>query len=199
MSKTNAMGVHRSLVAAAMGVCLLMLMACSIDVKKDRDGDEKNVDIRTPVGRIHVSKDAEAGDTGLAVYPGARLRDKDSNEHHDENANVNLSFGDYGLKVVAVHYESDDPSEKVISFYKEQLKVYGGVLECHTSQSDGNAGARSGKDSDSDELGCEDSGGNVLELKAGTKHNQRIVTIEPKGTITRFALVRVQTHGHDPI
>jgi hypothetical protein len=197
MSKAHVTGAHRSLVAAAMAVSLLMLMACSVDVKKDQEGEDKNVDIRTPIGGIHVSKGADAGDTGLAVYPGARLRNK--NEHHDDNANVSLSFGDYGLNVVAVHYESDDPSEKVISFYKDQLQRYGGVLECHTSQSDGDLGGTSGKDSDSEELKCEDTGGNVLELKAGTKHNQRIVAIEPKGNITRFALVRVQIRGHDPI
>jgi hypothetical protein len=185
------------LFALATLVSLLLLMACSVNVKKDEEGQDKNVDIRTPIGGIHVSKDADAGDTGLAVYPGARLREM--NDDHDSNANVNLSFGGYGLRVIAVHYESDDPIEKVTSFYKDQLKKYGNVLECHTRHSGGNVQVNPGKESHSNELHCEDTGGDVLELKVGTEQNQRIVAIEPKGKITSFALVRVQTRGHDTI
>ena len=50
------------------------LPACSINVKKEQNGQDKQVDINTPVGGIHVSKGADAADVGLAVYPGARLK-----------------------------------------------------------------------------------------------------------------------------
>src|SRR5262249_20876959 len=110
---------------------LFALPACSVNVKKDERGEGKKVDIDTPVGGIHVSNQADVRDTGLAVYPGARLKEKE-HESDDKQANVNLSFGSYGLKVVALDYESDDPPAKIIAFYKDQLKRYGSVLECHT-------------------------------------------------------------------
>jgi hypothetical protein len=190
--------------SAAVGVglvCLLSLLACSVNVKKDEEGGDKNVDIRTPVGGIHVGKDVKGEDTGLAVYPGARRRENDDDKDKDENANVTLSFGKYGLKVVAVHYESDDPAGKVAAFYKDELKKYGNVLECHTHSRGGKVNVHTGKDSDPDsnQLKCEESDGQVLELKSGSKQNQRIVAIEPKGNVTSFDLVHVQIHGDDTI
>ena len=81
---------------------MLLLSGCSVNVKKNDEGQEKNVDIKTPFGEIHVDKHAEAGDTGLPVYPGAREK-KDSDEHDQSNANVNLSAFGYGLRVAAVN------------------------------------------------------------------------------------------------
>ena len=80
---------------------LLLLMACSVNVKKDNNGEEKNVDITTPFGGIHVNNNADARDTGLPVYPGARLKPKNG-DHDSKSANVSISAGDYGLKVVAL-------------------------------------------------------------------------------------------------
>lgn len=198
MSKANKTARGRLIWAGAVAAAVMLLMACSVNVKKDDQGEDKKVDIETPIGGIHVGKDVGAEDAGLAVYPGARRVDK-SNDH-DENANVTLSFGGYGLKVVAVRYESDDPKEKVISFYKDQMKKYGNVLECHTRQHGGDVNMHSGdKDKDSNGLHCEDDGGDVLELKVGTQKNQRIVAIEPKSGVTSFALVHVQMRGGDTI
>ena len=177
-------------------VALLLLPACSVNVKKGENGQEKNVDIRTPVGNIKVDKEADARDTGLSVYPGARIR-HDDDDHDSKSANVNLSFGEYGLKVVALEYESDDKPEKIVSFYQAQLKKYGNVLECHVHSHGGHVDT--GDKSDSDDLKCEDSGGLTIELKVGTKQNQRIVSIEPQDKGSHFALVRVQTHGKDTI
>src|SRR5207245_9329281 len=58
-------------------IALVLLPACSINVKKNEDGEDKKVDVETPVGGIHVSKDADVRDVGLAVYPGARKKQKD--------------------------------------------------------------------------------------------------------------------------
>ena len=170
-------------------VALLLLPACSVNVKKDKNGEEKNVDIRTPIGNI---------DTGLAIYPGARLK-REENDHDRKSANVNLSFGDYGLKVIALEYESDDASEKLIAFYQSQLKKYGDVIECHVHGKGGHVQAEFKHDSNSQSLSCEDSGGSTIELKVGTKENQRIVAVEPHDKGCNFALVRVQTHGKDTI
>jgi hypothetical protein len=167
---------------------LVVLPACSVNVKKGDNGQDKKVDIETPVGGIHVSNGADARDTGLAVYPGAREREGDGNGN-DKSANVNLSFGSYGLKVVALQYESDDPTKKVITFYADQLKRYGRVLECHSHSSGGHVNVHH---SESNALSCEDDSGPVVELKVGTEDNQRIVRVEEQGKGSKFALVRVQ-------
>ncbi len=88
--------------AIATGVAaLLLLPACSVNVQKERNGQDKQVDIETPVGGIHVNKQGDVSDVGLAVYPGARPKEKDS-DGSDKSANVNISGFGYGLKVVAV-------------------------------------------------------------------------------------------------
>ena len=177
-------------------VALLLLPACSVNVKKGENGQDKNVDIHTPVGDIKVDKDADARDTGLPIYPGARIR-RDDDDKDNKSANVNLSFGEYGLKVVALEYESDDKPEKLVSFYQSQLKKYGNVIECHIHSHGGHV--ETDAKGDSDELKCEDSGGSTIELKVGTKQNQRIVSVEPQDKGCHFALVRVLTHGKDTI
>src|SRR6202171_4237498 len=113
------------------GAALLLLPACSVNVKKESNGQDKQVDIKTLLGGIHVSKDADVADTGLAVYPGAHLKQKDSG--NDKSANVNISGFGYGVRVIALEYESDDSPTKLVAFYKDQLKKYGNVLECRTS------------------------------------------------------------------
>jgi hypothetical protein len=181
---------------------LLVVPACSIHVKKDNNGEDKKVDIETPVGGIHVSKGADARDTGLPIYPGARQKEEDKSGD-EKSANVNISAGFFALKVVAVEFLSDDPPEKVTAYYKDQLKKYGAILECHTTNRHGDSGdvdVDVGNDDDkkaSHQLKCEQSNGPTLELKVGTKENQRLVAISPqdKGKGTDFALVYVQTRG----
>ena len=173
----------------------LLLPACSVNVKKEQNGQDKQVDINTPVGGIHVSKGANVADVGLAVYPGAHLKQKGS-DGDDKSANVNISGFGYGLKVVALQYESDDSPAKLVAYYKDQLKKYGNVLECHTSHLDLDTDM---KDSDhgSHELTCAGPGGSNVELKVGTKENQHIVAVEPEGKGSNFSLVYVRTHGKD--
>ena len=182
------------LIAAVVLAASLLLPACSVNVKKEANGQDKQVDINTPMGGVHVSKQADASEVGLAVYPGAHLKDKDS-DHSDKSANVNISGFGYGIKVVALEYESDDAPAKVLSFYKDQLKKYGNVLECHTSK--GNWNVNMGKNG-SNELRCEGSGGgNNIELKAGRTDDQHIVEVESEGKGSSFSLVYVRTHGKD--
>jgi hypothetical protein len=173
-----------------------LLPACSVNVKKEANGQDKQVDIETLVGGIHVSKDADVADVGLALYPGARPRQKDSSGD-DKSANVNISGFGYGIKVVALEYESDDSPSKLVTFYKDQLKKYGGVLECRTSKHldlDMRV-PKSGREPH--ELTCDSTGGNNIELKVGTKENQHIVAVQPEGKGSSFSLVYVRTHGKD--
>jgi hypothetical protein len=45
-------------------------------------------------------------------------------------------------------------------------------------------------------VSCEGNNrGNVVELKAGTEDNQHVVSVEPEGNGSDFALVYVQTRG----
>jgi hypothetical protein len=176
-------------------IALLLLSACSINVKKQKDGQDKQVDIRTPVGGIHVSKDVDVADVGLSVYPGARLKPKEASGD-DKSANVNISSFGFGLKVVAVEYQSDDPPSKVVAFYQNQLKKYGNVLQCHTTHLDVDMDV---KDSDhgSHDLTCAGASGSNVELKVGTKENQHIVAVEPEGKGSSFSLVYIRTHGKE--
>jgi hypothetical protein len=175
---------------------LLLLPACSVNVKKEGNGQDKQVDVNTLFGGVHVSKQADISDIGLAVYPGAHLKEKDS-DGSDKSANVNISGFGYGIKVVALEYESDDAPAKVLSFYKDQLKKYGNVLECHTSRLnlDMKKGHRSFNDSR--ELTCDGEQGGNVELKAGREDDQHIVEVESEGKGSSFSLVFVRLHGKD--
>jgi hypothetical protein len=188
---------------ALAGVVLTFLPACSIKVKKADNGEDKKVDIETPMGGIHVSKGADARDTGLPVYPGAKQKEE-SNDGEEKSANVNISAGMFGLRVVAIEFLSDDAPDKIAAYYKDQMKHYGTILECHTDNRHGDAGdvdVHLGKNGDKNSglLSCEHNSGKTLELKVGTKQNQHIVAISPQdsGKGTDFALVFVQTRGGD--
>ncbi len=184
--------------ASVVTLLLLLLPACSVNVKKEANGEDKQVDIKTLVGGIHVSKQADASDVGLAVYPGARLKLKDS-DGDDKSANVNISGFGFGVKVVALEYQTDDAPAKLIAFYKDQLKKYGSVVECHSSKHvsvDAEFSRKSGPESHA--LSCDSSsGGNHVELKVGTRENQHIVAVEPEAKGSSFSLVYVRTHGKD--
>lgn len=179
---------------------LLALPACSVNVNKDGADKDKKVDIDTPLGGIHVSKGADVRDTGLAVYPGARPT-KEEDEGDEKSANVRISSGAFGLKVVALEYESDDKPEKLISYYKDQLKKFGPVLECRSSGNGRGSNVNYSHDSDgSKPVSCDgDDHGKNIELKVGTQANQHIVSIEPQDKGVKFGLVYVQVHGKDTI
>ena len=181
---------------AAMVALIVFVAACHVNVQKSENGEDKKVDVETPVGSIHVNKGVDVRATGLPVYPGAQEKKKGND---DNSANVNISSSFFGVKVVAIEYLSDDPPEKVAAFYKDQLKRYGAILECHTSNPHKDAGdvdVSIGDDKDK-KLSCEHGSGPALELKVGTKDNQHIVSISPndKGKGSDFALVFVQTRA----
>lgn len=174
----------------------LLLPACSVNVKKNEDETDKKVDIETPIGGIHVSKEADVKDIGIAVYPGARLLQKEENGE-EKSANVSISTGFFGLKVVAQEFESEESPEKLISYYTKELGKYGKVLQCHNSWHGKDVNVDIGDKKDSNELTCDNNSGNTTELKVGTKNNQHIVAVEPRGKGSKFALVAVQVHGKD--
>jgi hypothetical protein len=193
MGRGDEDNFSKLLVMAACATILLLASSCSINVRKEPNGQDKQVDINTLAGSIHVSKQADVSDIGLTVYPGAHLKEKPSGD--DKSANVNLSGFGYGIKVIALEYESADAPGKVISFYKDQLKKYGSVLECHTSTLV--VAEPIHTKNESNQLTCEGESGSDIELKVGLRDDQHIVAVEPDGNGSSFSLVYVRTHGKD--
>lgn len=183
------------LLIAIAFVLWLTFLACSVSVKDHNNNGSDKVDIDTPVGSFHVNEQADARDTGLAVYPGARQKPK-KKDGDSNSANVNISSSFFGVKVVAIEFESDDPPEKVLAFYQDQLKKYGNVIQCHTHKQVGDMTVEAGKN-ESVPVKCEDNSGNVVELKVGTESNQHLVSVEPEGKGSDFSLVFVQTRGKE--
>ncbi len=193
----------RLILTMAFGT-LLALPGCSVNVKKDSQGKEKNVDIETPVGALRVTQDADVRDIGLPLYPGARRKEKGDGDGDQTGAHVNISTSLFGVRVVALEFLSDDPPEKLIPYYTDQLKKYGPVLECHTGKNHMSASIDHDDDSsDSKQLKCEnDQNGKTVELKAGTRQNQHIVSIKnaDDGKGSDFGLVYVVVrNGKDTI
>ncbi len=171
------------------------LLGCSVNVKKDEAKGDKKVDIDTPIGGIHVSKEADPHATGLDVYPGAKLVEKDDSGQ-DKSANVNISTGFFGLKVVAQEYQSDAAPDKLIDYYTRELKKYGNVLQCHGSWKGEHASISHSHDN-SKQLKCDEDSGDSVELKVGTEDDQHIVAIKPEGKGSKFALVAVRVRGKE--
>lgn len=177
-------------ILAAAG--LLLAAGCHVQVDKDANGKEKNVKIDTPLGGLHVrSGTTNAADVGLPVYPGAVIApDKDG----DKSADVHMGFGQWQLRVKVVNYESADPQDKVVAFYKNALGRYGTVIECQGDKPVGSP------DVTQEGLGCtgKTQVGHVnisdnLSLRAGSQHHQHIFSIEKNGSsATRFALIELQ-------
>lgn len=184
------------LLVAAAGVSLI-LAGCTVSTHKEsgQNGENKDVDIRTPLGSISVHKgSATAKETGLASYPGAQL--KTDEEDEDSSANVNISsslFG--GLRVVAAKYRSDDPPDKIVSFYRKELGHYGNVVDCT-----GGFNMHFEAHHKDDPVSCNDGHGSdhdyKEELKVGTENNQRIMAVKPSGKGSEFALVYVRAHDN---
>ena len=157
------------------------LAACSVDVRNQESGGRAEVDVRTPVGGVSVRTDVDPGDTGLPVYPGARLVQNEIDE--PESANVTVGAPWFGLAVVAATFESADPPEKIVEFYRAEMKTYGEVVVC-----------RGDVDFPGERLVCrEDSSSDGVQLGVGNERQHRLVDVTPRGGGSRFALVYVRT------
>ena len=200
ISNTSRRSVLATLFLGALVAAFCLLPACSIrtnDKSKDGDGD-KNVDIKSPLGDLHVSEQADIRDAGLTVYPGAKPAPKDDNDDK-KSANVNLSIPGFSLKVVAAEFISEDAPEKIIAYYNKELQKYGKPIQCHGAWSGGHVQTDSGSDTISKPVSCgNDGSGDSVELKVGTEGNQHVVAVKPSMKGSRFALVYVHMHtGND--
>ena len=143
---------------------------------------------------MHIGDDADAKKIGVPPYPGARPKAGDDD---DNQANLSILTEAFGMKLLVASYVSNDSPSKILDFYRDKLKRYGKVLECHSDKHGGDVDVHDDdKDSDgSNELKCEQKSGPVTELKVGTEDNQRVVAVEPfdSNEETSFAL-RVRSH-----
>ncbi len=168
--------------SAAVLIAVLLAGLSGCTVKKEGEGRDKKVDIQTPVGSLHVNTDVDPRDTGMDVYPGA-TRVADSHDEHA--ANLNIDTGAFGVKVVAIKYRSDDAPEKLLDFYRKQLKPYGQVTECH-----------GGVSFHRDSVHCDSSSHpGQISLVTGTEDRHHAVEVRPDGKGSQFALVYIQTRG----
>ena len=171
---------------------LAFLAGCTVHEDRTASG-EKKVDIRTPFGNLGVNTDVDPKDTGLPVYPGAQR--VPGIENNRDAANVNISVGGIGLKVVAIKFRSDDPPEKVLAFYRPKMKGFGGkFLECQQQ-----GFVTYNHKVDDEELTCDKGShnGTNIELKAGTPDRQHIVAVKPIDSGSEFALVYVMKRGKE--
>jgi hypothetical protein len=190
--------VMKSLFAGLI-VASLVITGCSVQSKHEDGDSKKNVKIETPLGGMNVNtENVEAKDAGMTVFPGAKPKEKETGDHDEKKANVNIDTPWFGLKVVALSYESTESPEKIWEYYRKELSRYGRVLECRTDSADLELNPRS-----DDELTCKDSkkrngvrynsGEKRMELKVGTQKKQRIVAVKPTSTGTEFSLVYIST------
>jgi hypothetical protein len=182
---------------AGLSMCAMLAAttACTINVNKDANKEgAKNVDIKSPLGDLHVSEQADIRDSGLSLYPGAMPAPKD-NSGDEKSANVNLALPGFSLKVVAAEFLSNDAPDKVIAFYNKELTKFGKPIQCHGSYVHGGNAEVHDKDDLDKPVACDKTdSGDSIELKVGTEGNQHIVAIKPNDKGTKFALVYLRMH-----
>jgi hypothetical protein len=184
-------------VGVALGAAAVLMAGCRVE--ENRHGDSKDVKIVTPFGGMNVTtNDANVlASIGLPAYPGAVAANKDDDK--DRSADVDMSFGDYKLRVKVASFRTDDSTDKVEAFYRDGLRRFGGAIACRNNQAVGSPAATA------EGLTCDDKHGHVnvddsssnhqLALKAGSERHQHIVTIDPDGGGTKFSLVALDLPG----
>ena len=144
---------------------------------------------------IDITDDVAAEKTGLRVYPGATpvLKKKKGDS---ESANIQVAFGDYGLKVVVANLRSTDAPGKVAEFYRAELARFGEVLDCGNPEA---APAPSAMDKKSKVLTCDGDKPRKSGMlyKAGRRDDQHVVEIKSVTDGSEFALVHVNVKSPD--
>jgi hypothetical protein len=137
------------------------------------------------------NSDDQVMESGLPVYPGATPAPE-------------LREGDRGLRTVrlenttvheltAAKYVSGDAPEKVLIYYRGQLKSYGTVTQCgEGTNTEVSIQLGSRTLSNPEECDPADVGMHQVELKAGSPRDQRIVAVGSRDGGSEFTLVHVR-------
>src|ERR1700691_4442534 len=108
--------MFRGIFVAAIGIAIMAPLLSAQSQKADSDQD-KNFDVRSSVGDMHVGPDADARKAGLPLYPGARPhRDKENGD----SFNLGVFTEAFGVKLVIAKYDSGDEPGKIISYYRDR-------------------------------------------------------------------------------
>lgn len=193
----------RSLSAATIVLTAALTGGCRVESNKSGNGDD--VKVATPFGGMSVKTDDAniAQSTGIPAYPGAvQIVKKDKNDHNDGSADINLSFGSFQLRVKAVSFRTSDSPDKVAAFYKKGLGRFGTVIQCRDHHPVGEpTHTPDGLDCSDDDrhngqVKVDDDLSGKVELKAGSKKHQHIVSIDPDGSGSKFGLVALDLPGN---
>jgi hypothetical protein len=199
-------------VIATTSLACLLLAGCRVSTNEN--GDKKNVDIGTPFGsmKVDTSKSGDTSAIGLTPYPGA-VPVSDDNDKDGNNADVNLSFGDFHLGVKAASFQTSDSTDKVLAFYRKDLaKRYGDVIECQNNKPIGTPTRTSQgltcEDGEKNHISTNDDGdkkglhihgthsSDDLELRSGSQGHQHIVGVDPHNGGTKIGLVLLDLPSH---
>ena len=184
-------GIHMRKIYRTVALALAVAVLVTLDVMTGAAMAQKSSDSDDFNAGLHISDKATATQTGLPYYPGSiRRHDPDGDS---PGVSLGLSFGSFGIKVVAIKYASSDPSDKVLEFYRSALAEYGAVLDCSKTA------AVKEETKGVDPVTCDDDDvkhGQVT-LKVGRDNNQHDVSVKQVGNVTHFELVRVRVKGDD--
>ena len=193
------MKVVQQCAAAGLVLLALTLAGCRVHNHQSSDGG-KDVDIATPLGGLSVKTDSATVQRrlGLPLYPGAAPEQRKGDDN--SSADVDMNFGSFRLRVLAMGFTSADAPAKVEAFYRASLAQYSDVIKCRHHQPVGlpvrtglgltcadDNHVHSGKSNDVDP-----DSDNDMELKAGSRSRQHIVSLQPEGTGTKFGLVSLE-------
>ena len=165
-----------ALAFAATLAATLCVAACDVSVREGEHGE--HVDVRTPMADISVSTE-KAADTGLPVYPGARLQRNDDGR---ENANVRVNVPFVDVQVAAATFESSDAPGKIVAFYVKEMETYGKVTECRGELDFQRSGPV-----------CRGNNSGTIQLGVGAENDHRMVVVKPRAGASEFAVVHVRT------
>jgi hypothetical protein len=188
-----------AIVLGTLAASLISVAGCHVQVDKDKNGDDKNVKVDTPLGGLHVrANQTTAADLGLAEYPGATLAPVHDD---DKSADVHFGFGHFQLRIRVVTYITPDDQKKVLAFYRNDMGRFGDVIECDGDRPVGSPTITSeglncrednhvhvNMDGDPNPAN-EDTG---LSLRAGSRHHQHILAFKASSQGTKYSLIDLE-------
>ena len=184
---------HTSILISAF--LLLPLAGCMVQSRKSANGDDVN--ISTPLGGMSVKTDNASvrSKLGLPLYPGAVMEKKKGDDNG--SADVDMNFGAFHLRVLAMGFTSSDDQTKVSNFYRKALSQYSDVIVCRNKQAVGTPvktglGLTCADDNKVHAGSAEADDSDETELKAGSPSRQHIVSFKSQGNGTKFGLVSLE-------
>ncbi len=152
-------------------------------------------------GTLNISEDVNPKDTGMRIFPGAKLVEKGADKHRDgDGANLQFSLGGFGAKLVVAKLRVDESPEKIAAFYQDDLARFGEVLDCskplsaeQRAEQRAERKARKENNERDSRLTCrgETAPRDGMLFRVGTNTNQRVVSIRPREGGTEFTLVHI--------